>query len=272
LLQWKKEVVIGDVHFLQDNLKWYDKSWTLQRAREVGFPVPTTWERYEDIPSGDIEIFFKPRSEGDKGTRSWVSGKRRIPAYARGSRYLFQERIRSQGTYGFGFLASEGRTIASHQHFERFSMPKDGGSAAVIMSAHEERLEELCSRLIGAALYNGWGLIEAKWCPNRSDFVLMELNAKLWASLEFAFRREPAFLRSLFHFEAPRETLDGLVWPSRLIRSGARNLLAATPALVRYQRAYDPVTTRELVRSVTPNWLAQAWRRRPHRGAISEIQ
>src|SRR5690606_3951178 len=116
-----------------------------------------------------------------------------LPAFVRSGEYLFQESIMGEGTNGFAFLAQKGEVLVSAQHHELLSMPRDGGSAVLIRRIAEPRVDELSRRLLAHLRYDGWGLVEYKYCPRRRDYVLMEINAKFWASLDFSMRMEPGF-------------------------------------------------------------------------------
>jgi hypothetical protein len=70
-------------------------------------------------------------------------------------------------------------------HHEILSTPVHGGSAVAVEAYESTRVQELARRLIADF---GWGLVEFKPCVRRGDFVLMEVNAKFWASIEFTLR------------------------------------------------------------------------------------
>ena len=70
----------------------------------------------------------------------------------------------------------------------------------------------------------GWGLAEFKYCPKRRDFVFMEINAKLWASIEFAFMNNSNFLKYLFGIDYPEKKVDAALFIDRLVALGSSQL------------------------------------------------
>jgi predicted ATP-grasp superfamily ATP-dependent carboligase len=166
--------------------------------------------------------------------------------------YLFQEVIEGPSVIGFGFVADRGTVLASSLHHEMFSFPQDGGSAVVVEAYESARVEELARRLIEDFQYSGWGLVEFKPCPRRQDVVLMEVNAKFWASIEFTLRTCPLFAHLLFGLRTKAEPIQRMIWPSRLLRNGIlripANLRAALPA----ERSREPLTCRDWARSLFP--------------------
>ena len=237
---------LGSIEFPAESLKVYDKLYLFGIAKEAGIRVPSTWTRYEDVPDRG-PLFLKPRYEGTGGPRKAFRSKGTVPAELRNGTFMYQELITGEGTYGFGFVAQSGKVLASSQHHELLSLPRDGGSASVIMRTDQPRMVELSTRLISALKYSGWGLIEYKWDPHSSDYVLMELNAKLWASISFSFQCQPAFAELLFGTKCPETAGPGLVWPDRLFRSGWHNTALGLPYLFKYPLEWEPAWARSLL-------------------------
>jgi hypothetical protein len=194
LLLERGAVELGEVTMAQSSLKFFDKKWANTRAAELDIHVPRTFETASDAA---FPLFYKEAQEVGGGVRGIAQSFRDLPPASR-SGLLYQELIRGRGTYGVGFLAQEGRLLATHIHFESESFPAQGGSAVLLQQVHVARLVEYTQRLVGTLFYSGWGLAEYKYCPKRDDYVFMELNAKLWASCEMAFINEPRFVKKLF--------------------------------------------------------------------------
>lgn len=227
VLQHRASVRLGEVAFERRNLWFYDKIATLDRARQLDIPVPSTWTSADDIADREGPIFYKPAREGMGGARKKVPSVRAVPPAVRRGGYLLQEVIEGPSVIGFGFVADRGRVVASSLHHEMFSFPRDGGSAVAVESCECPRVEELAKRLICEFQYSGWGLIEFKPCPRRNDFVFMELNAKFWASIEFTLRTCPLFAHLLFGIRAEAEPIKRMIWPSRLLRNGLLHVPAS---------------------------------------------
>lgn len=214
---------VGDVEFAPGNIRCNNKSDTLSIAASLGVPVPETWHAISDIPADAGPIFYKPVIEGTGGPRDVAANAQVLPAVAR-SGYLYQEFISSPGVFAVAFIARHGRIVESYQHEELASYPTSGGSAVAVRGCDRPRLTELTGRLLGAFDYHGWGLAEFKFCPRRNDFVLMEINAKLWASMEYGLRSNARFAGLLFGCRAAGATPPGLFWPNRAMRNGLTGL------------------------------------------------
>lgn len=232
----------GEIRLNKTILQSSDKLAILSLAENLGIHVPVTWEKFEDIPDGKAAIFYKPKFEGAPGDRTWAECRDRIPASVQNGDFLFQEKIEGHGVYGFGFIAEDGNILTSLMHHEMISYPVDGGSAAVICPYNHKSLAENSIKLIEAMSYTGWGLVEYKWCPRRNDFVLMEINAKMWASIELAFLLNPEFSQRILSIQTTRFPVDGLLWPDRLFRCGPKTIWSAKKYLFQYAYVYEPVT------------------------------
>jgi hypothetical protein len=234
---------ISDISMSAASLRFFDKVWSLERAAAAGIPVPKTGRVPEDV--GRYPVFFKGAVEDGAAARGVASHPEDFPDLAPGQ-FLFQEVIQGRGTYGVGFLASNGELLAHFIHFETESSPRTGGSAIVVERFEDDRLLDHARSLLALTGYSGWGLIEFKFCPVRNDYVFMELNAKFWASCEFAFRSEPAFARRLFGIEMHDKPLDRMIFPARAFSRGLETLPVVMTGL----------QPRTMVR-LYPGWHAQ---------------
>lgn len=253
---------IGSVDFNSSNLLVYNKEWLLKKACQIDIPVPDTYINIEEIPENSGPIFYKPRIEGIGGPRRVASSKEKLPRFVKENQFLYQEYISGREVYGFGFIAKKGKILASCQHLEVASMPADGGSAVAIIALSDQRLETLSIKLLEEINYTGWGLVEFKYCPRRKDFVLMEINAKWWASIEYALRCEPLFGWLLFGVEGIRENLPGLIWPDRFLCSIRGNLYPKIFSYFKLPLAWDfrfP-KLRSVAAGILPNKLVDGFR------------
>jgi hypothetical protein len=245
-------VRLGEIEFERRNLWFYDKVATLQRAEALGIPVPLTWTSYDDIANRAEPIFFKPAREGTGGPRKRAPSPKAIPSFARSGHYLFQEVVEGPSVIGFGFLADRGKVLASSLHHELLSTPVHGGSAVAVEAYESSRVEELAQRFIADFQYSGWGLIEFKPCVRRGDFVLMEVNAKFWASIEFMLRTRPLFSHLLFGIRTEAEPIRRMMWPGRALRNGLLRLPAAAAKALPAVSTREPLSWRDFARSIFP--------------------
>jgi hypothetical protein len=217
------DVSIGSAVLKQQALQVYDKRWIIAKATEGGIPTPATWEDLADTTA--YPLFYKERYEQGGGTRGIARSSADIPAAAQNS-LIYQEVVTGRGTYGVGFLAEQGRLLASCTHFERESVPAAGGSAVIIETCQDLRPLQYTEQLIESINYSGWGLAEFKYNPQRDEFLFMEINAKFWASCEFSFRNEPLFLKLLFGIDAQEKPVQRLVFLDRAFARGILFILA----------------------------------------------
>lgn len=213
------DVQLASITMTQAALKVYEKPSFLKFCEEHRLPTPKTYISEEEIPSTAYPVFFKQKYEQGGGVRGIANTNKELPEEYK-ENLIYQEFINTPGTYGVGFIAEKGLSVASFCHFEELSYPISGGSAIVIRKNYNKRLVELTEIFIDKSNYSGWGLAEFKWCEKRQDFVFMEVNAKFWASCELAFRNEPAFIKNLFNIEVNKEEIDGMVFVNRAFNSG----------------------------------------------------
>lgn len=213
----KKNIFLGEIIHKSVNLRVFNKPWLLNEAMSCGVLIPETWDSIESIAK--FPVFYKQKYETGGGIRGVAYKNEKIPNVDQDS-LIFQEFIISKGTYGVSFLAHEGRMICQNTHFERESIPEDGGSAIIIESFEDERLLINTKKLLSHLNYSGWGVVEFKYCEKRKNYVLMEINAKFWASCEFAFVNEPIFLKKLFDIDSNETAVDSILFVDRAAKRG----------------------------------------------------
>lgn len=231
---------VNDVVYTRENLICFDKVATLSKVRQLGIPVPQT---YEDVRSIDIPfpIFYKQRFEKGGGPRGVVRSIEELKRLKDKDALLYQEYIPGSATYGMGFIAKSGKIITSFQHKELLSYPIQGGSAVYIRTFYDERIAAYTEKIVQSLGLSGWGLAEYKYCPKRQDYVFMEINAKLWASIEFAFMNNADFLKHLFGIDYPIKEVRSALYVDRLIALGWPEMIKHAPYIlgaakfIRYQ-------------------------------------
>jgi hypothetical protein len=250
-------IELGSVTMTEAALRFYDKPWSLALAAEAGVPVPRTWTN--ELDDLRFPIFYKSKIEGG-GMRGLALRRADIP---QNEELIYQEYIESLGTYGVGFIARAGKLVAAAAHYERESYPELGGSAVILEQARNQRLIEHVQSILRGSNFNGWGLVEFKYCPKRDDYVFMELNAKLWASCIFSFRNEPEFGRLLFKIEPTLPPVTRMVFVHRALARGWRYTLRSLPKqMMSAERDYgEGAWTVQLARLVLPSSAVTAVRK-----------
>ena len=226
MLLERGDIRLGEVTMSRDALRFYDKQWSIDAALAAGVQVPKTWYSVDAI--GAFPIFFKSATEGG-GRRGIARQPADLPTHT--DDLIFQEYIDSPGTYAVGIAAVEGRVLAAHAHHEIESYPASGGSAVVVEQCDDARLLDQARRLIRHTGFSGWGLVEFKYCPRRDDYVFMEVNAKFWASSEFAFRNQPLLPKLLFGVSPAAEPCRRMVFMHRAFQRGP-GFLMKLPGIV----------------------------------------
>lgn len=243
-------ITLGDITLDKAALKVSDKLWMLELAASVGVPVPATWRSVADIAS--FPVFYKcsyERGGGPRGIARTAAELPDMPSYP----LIFQEVIGGEGTYGVAFLAKAGEMLVAFTHFERESWPKEGGSAVIVERFFDPRLLAYTERLLRSLHYSGWGLAEFKYCPERKNYVFMEINAKFWASCEFAFVNEPRFLSLLFDIRSKERGVDRMIFMKRAFARGSRFVFSVLPHhLLGSSLCFEPGWWRQAAKSLLP--------------------
>jgi hypothetical protein len=244
-------VRLGQVTMEPSSSRWYDKPWSLAFADSVGVTIPRTWGNAAEIPPNFGRVFYKQGLEGAGGAHTWVETPADLPEDVRhpGSGFIFQEKIEAGEVYCFGFLADRGRIVAGAGLLARVPA---GGSAAVMELFDDPQLTAAAGRLISASDYSGWGLVEFRRCPRRDTYVLMEVNAKFWASIELVLRTQPAFAKLLFGLSVPAERMTKLWWPGRLAMMGIDHWPKHLPAIRGARMALEHIPLASVARALLP--------------------
>jgi hypothetical protein len=224
---------IGTIPFHKENLRVCDKIPMLEIIRDMQIPVPETYRSADDIDA--FPVFYKQKEETGRGPRGIVHNREELDTIIPDTSVFFQEFIDSPATYGVGFLARDGIMVTSFIQKELYSYPKPGGSGVILQSVEDKKLLEYTLRILRKLNFSGWGLVEFKYCPKRNDYVFMEVNAKMWASIEFALMNNPVFFRELFGIcSQPEKKIRGVIFLDRLARYGITDYVRLWVKYMRY--------------------------------------
>jgi predicted ATP-grasp superfamily ATP-dependent carboligase len=243
---------IGDVVQESRNIEFFSKPWSIRYCDELGIATPKTWPDATLVPADAGPVFYKSTREGGAHARGWATSALALPRHVRGQDLIFQEKIAGPEVVGFGFVARDGQVVEAYQHLELASTPPDGGSAIAARLTDIPRVRELSERLLGAFRYTGWGLVEFKFDARRNDYVFMELNPKLWASLELGLRTQPRLSGLLLGAETPVEPIEGLWWPERVLQNGPRHWLSAWRIARGLARSRETIPLRTYLKAGLP--------------------
>ncbi len=222
------DLKLGRLTYTKENLITFDKIKTLNLVRDVGVPIPATYTDKNDI--NFFPIFYKSLREEGYTERGIIKNPIELENF-NNPNVFFQEFIWSKGTYSVAFLADRGKLITHFIQKEVLSYPYHGGSAVILERLDDKRLLVHTQKILEAVNYSGWGLVEYKYCHKRRDYVFMEVNAKFWASLKFAFYNDPLFLKYLFNIDIKKRDLKQCVYIDRVLMSNWSEILFSVPYL-----------------------------------------
>ena len=233
LISRVKRLKVGNVEFDEKNLVVYDKIKMLKIVGDLNILIPDTYTEKEDIKA--FPVFYKQSYECGGGIRGVAGHEDHLKQLGDTRSLIFQEYIDSPCTFGVGFLAEDGKIKTYFIHKELLSWPRAGGSGVVLEKFYDERLLNYTRRILQHLRYNGWGLAEFKYCERRKDYVFMEINSKLWASIEFSFLNNNVFLKELFGIQYHNSDINCIVYADRLAYYGIKDYLTY---IIKYRKCY----------------------------------
>ena len=178
-----------------------DKAALLARAARLGCPVPRSAVAASpsELSAAATQVGYPcvlkpPSSVGASAGRAsgfgtrYVESSTALDAASVGAPYplLVQERIVGTGE-GIFLLLDRGRRIAAFAHRRLREKPPSGG-----VSTYRESVPlapdvlELAERLLGDVAWQGVAMVEFKRCARTGRAYLMEVNGRLWGSLQLA--------------------------------------------------------------------------------------
>ena len=226
------DLTIGQITYSKSNLRAFNKILAIDLVKSVGVPVPLTYLDKSQVKL--FPVFYKSLKEQGYAKRGIIRNELDLMAMDDDD-VFFQEFIWSKGTYSVGFLADRGKVILTFPQKELLSYPYHGGSGVILQRYEDRRLIEYTERIVEVFNYSGWGLTEFKYCTKRDDYVFMELNAKFWASLKFAFENKPEFLEYLFGLKFKAKHVDSVIYIDRVILSDWEEIRQSIPYLFKSQ-------------------------------------
>lgn len=179
----------------------YDKRATIELANRLGVPAPRTQAltRLDELAEDQLTFpcVVKPAHENvsAKDVRYCANtseARQAIGAMLKaleneGVGVLVQEFIDGPG-HGFFALFDHGRPLRIFMHQRLREYPPKGGISTAAAAFYSSRLEDLGLRLLSALQWHGAAMVEFKYDIHRKDFFLMEINGKLWGSMELALQ------------------------------------------------------------------------------------
>ena len=235
-LQLHRDVVerCRGVHLLPDDVYWTcaSKARTHALALSLGIPVPrqlpvsSLAELHESAVQLGFPLVLKPLSSStayDPMNRQNVV-KARTPADLDGlgmklldesSPILVQQNVPGMGV-GVEFLARDGVILTAFQHERVHEAPAGGLSGYRRSVPLDPGMYRAAGQLARALNYTGLAMVEFKQHPEKREWALIEINARVWGSLPLSIAAGIDFPRSLYEMlvlnrnEFPREYRENL--------------------------------------------------------------
>ena len=86
----------------------------------------------------------------------------------------------------------------------------------------------------------------------------MEINAKFWASCEFAFRDNPVFFKELFGLTVPQQNIDRMFFVDRAWENGWLCLFSNLPYCFNSEVVFQYKSWKNIVLLFMPKFLKTA--------------
>ena len=230
-----------------------DKRLTFEHAATVGIPVPRTvsaeqWRELElplvlKNPRTGVTIAHTPEEAAAQVERlgSQIQS------------YVAQEYIPGENGFGYFGFFQNGHETAYFMHERLMQFPKEGGPSVVARAIRDSRLRELGRTLLASLCWHGAAMVEFKRSDRNGQFYLMEINPKLWGSLDLAIQSGCNFpvwiVRALMNESTPdsRDYREGLTY-QWVVPNGLKCFLK-----------YPDFRSRFLKNIVTPGVRTEVW-------------
>ena len=168
-----------------------NKEQTMEFANKIGIPIPETHVINTDNDLGEITRFPAVLKSSDEASKSirYCNDKSEVKKRYEELRKIARTKIIAQEHvkgFGCGFYGvyrnSELLTHFLHRRIKEF--PVTGGPSAVAESYFDKKLYSYGKKLCDALKWNGPIMAEFKYDIVKQDYKLIEINPKLWGSLD----------------------------------------------------------------------------------------
>lgn len=163
-----------------------DKRLTFDHAASIGMPIPRTVPaaRWREL---ELPVVFKHPRTGVTIVNSVDEAHRCADGLGASiDEYVAQEFIPGENGFGYFGFFRDGDEVAHFMHERLMQYPKEGGPSVVARAIRNPRLHKLGRSLLESLSWNGAAMVEFKQSSRNGEFYLMEINPKLWGSLDLA--------------------------------------------------------------------------------------
>jgi len=172
-----------------------NKDKTMNFAKKIGIPTPATHIIDDEKEIDEITKFpvvIKSSDEASKSIRYCNNKTELITRYQElkktaKTKIIAQEYIKGFGC-GFYGVYKNGKLIAHFLHKRIKEFPITGGPSAVAEAYYDEKLYMYGKKLCDSLRWNGPIMAEFKYDAEENDYKLIEVNPKLWGSLDLTIQ------------------------------------------------------------------------------------
>jgi predicted ATP-grasp superfamily ATP-dependent carboligase len=165
-----------------------NKRLTFQHAAVLGIPIPHTLAgvNWRDLAA---PVVFKHPRRG--ALIAYTREQAAFHAEQLGPElqtHMAQEYIPGQNGFGYFGFFQNGRETGHFMHERLMQFPKEGGPSVVARAIRSSPIRELGRSLLESLNWHGVAMVEFKRSDTDGKFYLMEINPKLWGSLDLAIQ------------------------------------------------------------------------------------
>lgn len=169
----------------------YNKDISMDFAKKLGVPIPETITLHNKADLHKITKFpvVIKSSDDSRNVVKYCNNEQELESNFKNlknfskTNIICQEYIKGFGC-GFYGVYSDGKLIAHFLHKRIKEFPITGGPSAVAESYFDERLFNYGKVLCDSLKWNGPIMVEFKYDAEEDDYKLIEINPKLWGSLD----------------------------------------------------------------------------------------
>jgi predicted ATP-grasp superfamily ATP-dependent carboligase len=163
-----------------------DKAQTFAHAQRIGVPIPRTVpaRRWQELT---LPVVFKHPRTGAVVLTTHEQAQAHADALGPSiDEHIAQTFIPGENGFGYFGFFDRGRERGYFMHERLMQYPKEGGPSVVARAVRNERLHELGRTLLESLDWHGVAMVEFKRSDLDGEFYLIEINPKLWGSLDLA--------------------------------------------------------------------------------------
>lgn len=156
-------------------------------CEELNINHPRTWQNTFELDKTEKLIFKPIFGQGSKGIfiKDGLSGKIEVP-----DGYLCQQFLGdSNEIWGFNAMAIDGVVSSCYSHKRVITWPRKGGVTVYSEKVDDDTLVSAGKEVVRKLNYTGLLMIEFK--RHNQDWIVIEINPRLWGSLLFCLTEYP---------------------------------------------------------------------------------